>query len=312
MRQHKAAEKFDGNKATVVTIGTFDGVHVGHRKIIQRVLASAVANDLESVVLTFFPHPRMVLQKDLGIKLLNTINERMQLLEQTGIDHLVVHPFTREFSRLSAEEYVKNILVDQLKAKKVVIGYDHHFGRNRNADIEDLKRFGKQFGFEVEEIPEQDIDDVAISSTKIRKALQQGNLAKANKYLGSPFILTGTIARGKGLGRKMGYPTANLHVGENYKLIPAQGVYVVRAKIDEKVQYGMMSIGTNPTVGGVQQTIETYFFDLDQDLYDRHLQIEVLVRIRDEKKFDDVEALIAAMEEDERYSRKFIDDLNAQ
>lgn len=312
MRQHKAAEKFDGTRATVVTIGTFDGVHVGHRKIIQRVLASANSGGLESVVLTFFPHPRMVLQKDVDIKLLNTIDERVQLLEQTGIDHLIVHPFSREFSRLSAEEYVKNILIDQLKAKKVVIGYDHHFGRNRNANIDDLKSFGEQFDFEVEEIPEQDIEDVAISSTKIRKALQVGNLAKANNYLGTPFILTGIVTRGKGLGKKMGYPTANLYIKESYKLIPAQGVYVVRSVIDGNSCHGMMSIGTNPTVGGVQQTIETYFFDLDQDLYDKKLQIEILARIREEKKFDDVDTLISAMKEDEHYSRKFIDDLNAQ
>ncbi len=310
MRQHRAAEHFDGTTGTVVTIGTFDGVHVGHRKIIQRLNASAQANGLESVVLTFFPHPRMVLQKDVDIKLLNTIDERVQLLEQTGIDHLIVHPFTIEFSRFTAEEYVKHILVEQLRAKKVVIGYDHHFGRNRNANINDLKSFGRRFGFEVEEIPEQDIDDVAISSTKIRKALQSGNLTKANDYLGSPFILTGRVTRGRGLGKKMGYPTANLQIAQNYKLIPAKGVYVVRAKIGDTICHGMMSIGTNPTVGGVEETIETYFFDLDQDLYDQRLQIEVLTRIRDEKKFNGVKALIAAMEEDERFSRNFINNLD--
>ena len=306
MRQHNAAQDFDGKKGTVVTIGTFDGVHVGHRKIIQRVLASAKVNGLESLVLTFFPHPRMVLQKDMSIALLNTIEERVQLLEKTGIDHLVVHPFTKKFSRLSAIEFVKGILVDQLRAKKVIIGYDHHFGRNRNANIDDLRHFGEQFDFEVEEIPKQDINDVAISSTKIRKALDVGNLAKANTYLGHPYMLTGEIMRGKGLGRQMGYPTANLHVGEIYKLIPPKGVYVVRSKINDVFCYGMMSIGTNPTVGGIAQTIETYFFDLDKDLYGLTLQIELLTRIRDEKKFNNVDELIVAMQEDERFSLEFI------
>ncbi|MAW94160.1 MAG: riboflavin biosynthesis protein RibF, partial [Leeuwenhoekiella sp.] len=200
MKQHTSADTFDGLKGTVVTIGTFDGVHLGHRKIIDRLLASVQSNDLESVVLTFFPHPRMVLQKDIGIKLINSIDERIKLLEASGLDHLIIHPFTKAFSRLTAEEFVKDILVDQLKARKVIIGYDHRFGRNRNANIEDLKAFGTQYDFEVEEISKQDVDDVAVSSTKIRKALNEGDLTKANEYLGYPFMLNGIVSRGKGLG----------------------------------------------------------------------------------------------------------------
>jgi len=294
-----------------VTIGTFDGVHLGHRKIIDRLLASAQSNDLESVVLTFFPHPRMVLQKDTGIKLINSIDERIALLEACGLDHLIIHPFTQEFSRLTAEEFVKDILVDQLKARKVIIGYDHRFGRNRNANIDDLKAFGEHYDFEVEEISKQDVDDVAVSSTKVRKALDEGNITLANEYLGYPFMLNGVVSRGKGLGKKFNYPTANLKIEEDYKLIPAKGVYVVQATLANERVYGMMSIGTNPTVGGSDLTIETFFFDFDANLYDQHLQIELLTRIRDEKKFNSVDELIAAMQADERFSRDFIQKLNA-
>ena len=294
-----------------MTIGTFDGVHLGHRKIIDRLLASAQSNDLESVVLTFFPHPRMVLQKDTGIKLINSIDERIALLEACGLDHLIIHPFTQEFSRLTAEEFVKDILVDQLKARKVIIGYDHRFGRNRNANIEDLKAFGALYDFEVEEISKQDVDDVAVSSTKVRKALDEGNITLANEYLGYPFMLNGIVSRGKGLGKKFNYPTANLKIEEDYKLIPAKGVYVVQATLANERVYGMMSIGTNPTVGGSDLTIETFFFDFDANLYDQHLQIELLTRIRDEKKFNSVDELIAAMKADERFSRDFIQKLNA-
>ena len=290
----------------MVTIGTFDGVHRGHRKIISRLIASAQSNALESVVLTFFPHPRMVVQKESSIKLIDTIDERIHLLEETGLDHLIVHPFTHEFSRLSAEEFVEEILVNQLRAKRVIIGYDHHFGRNRNANIDDLRRYGKQYGFDVEEISKQDIDDVAISSTKIRKALEAGDLALANEFLGKPFMLTGTVTRGKGLGGKLHYPTANLHIAEDYKLIPAKGVYVVQSQIGHKDYYGMMSIGTNPTVGGSALTIETFFFDLSMDLYDKKIQIEVLTRIRDEKKFDNLDQLVRAMKQDEQFSLNYI------
>ena len=292
----------------MVTIGTFDGVHAGHRKIIERLVNSASANNLDSVVLTFFPHPRMVLQKESGIELINTIEERKQLLKETGIDHLVVHPFTHNFSRLTALEFVRDILVKKLKAKKIIIGYDHRFGRNRTADINDLRRFGEEFGFEVEEISQQDVEQVAVSSTKIRKALQDGRVERANMYLQHPFMLTGTIVRGKGIGKDLGFPTANLEIKEDYKLIPKNGVYVIRSFIDGETVYGMMNIGTNPTVGGKEKTIESYFFDLDKDLYEKELQIEMLVRIRDEKKFDSVNDLKIAMKQDQAFSRQYLKD----
>ena len=312
MKEHKGANAFKSDHHTVITIGTFDGVHAGHQKIIERLVATAKVSHLESAILTFFPHPRMVLQEDSDLKLINTIEERKQILEKSGIDHLIIHPFTHQFSRLTALEFVRDILVNKLKAKKVIIGYDHRFGRNRTADINTLKEYGKQFGFEVEEISRQDVEEVAVSSTKIRKALMEGRVEKANNYLQHPFTLTGTIVSGEGRGKEFGYPTANLKIEEDYKLIPKIGVYVVRAIIDEIPCFGMMSIGTNPTVGGKNVTIETYFFLLDKDLYGKKLQIELLTRIRDEKKFESVDALKIAMKQDEAFSERYIRDNYAE
>jgi len=308
LKEHKGAHTFKSDHPTVVTIGTFDGVHAGHQKIIERLVNEAKMSNLESVILTFFPHPRMVLQKDSDIKLINTIEERKQILEKSGIDHLIIHPFTYQFSRLSALEFVRDILVNKLKAKKIIIGYDHRFGRNRTANIDTLKEYGEQFDFEVEEISEKDIEDVAVSSTKIRTALLAGEVEKANTYLQHPFVLTGTVVKGKELGKKIGFPTANLKVEEDYKLIPKNGVYVVRSKIDDKLVYGMMSIGTNPTVGGTEKTIETNFFMPELDLYGKKLQIEMLKRIRDEKNFDSVEDLKEALKQDQTFSERFIND----
>ena len=312
MKTHSNAYTFTNEKGTVVTIGTFDGVHIGHKKIIARLTESAQANQWESVVLTFFPHPRMLLQKDADIKLINTIIERGVLLEKLGLDHLVVHPFTIDFSRMDAEDFVEEILVKALNAKKVIIGYDHRFGRNRTANIEDLKRFGTQFGFEVEEISKQELEDVAVSSTKIRAALLEGDIDKANAYLGYPIMLEGSVIHGKRLGRTLGYPTANLHISEDYKLIPGKGVYVVRSSIENTIVFGMMNIGTNPTVGGVKQSIETYFLDFDSDLYGKQLSIEILCKIREEQNFESVEVLIEAMKKDETFSRKYIQSLETQ
>lgn len=312
MKIHKGANAFNVEKQTAVTIGTFDGVHAGHQKILQRLVDATRVEKLDSVLFTFFPHPRMVLQKESGLKLINTIEERTAILEQTGIDHLVIHPFTRQFSRLTAREFVRDILVQQLKAKKVIIGYDHRFGRNRTANIDTLKEFGEEYGFEVEEITKQEIDEVAVSSTKIRNALLAGEVEKANAYLKTPFSLKGKVVKGRGLGKEFNYPTANLSIDENYKLIPKNGVYVVRSQIKGENYFGMMSIGTNPTVGGESQTIETYFFNLDKDLYGKDLRIEMLVRIRDEKKFDSIEALKTAMRQDEAFSRQYIKDNYAQ
>lgn len=291
---------------TVLTIGTFDGVHIGHQKIIKRLVEISEIKNLTPSLLTFFPHPRMVLQKDANIKLINTIDEKKDILKQFGISNLVIKEFTKEFSRLTAEDFVKNILVDHLKAKHIIIGYDHHFGRNRNANIEDLKQFGKDFDFEVEEISKQDINDVAVSSTKIRAALQEGNIKIANTYLGYNFMLTGKVIDGKKLGQTINYPTANLHIEETYKLIPKHGVYIVKSIIDNITVYGMMNIGHNPTVNGKHQTIETHFFDFNKDLYGQNLKIELLQRLRDEQKFNSVQELQSQLHIDKKNALEFI------
>ncbi|MCX7551536.1 bifunctional riboflavin kinase/FAD synthetase [Xanthomarina sp. F2636L] len=305
--------KLDFDFNTVVTIGTFDGVHIGHQKIIERLVQAAKKSHLKSVVLTFFPHPRMVLQKDANIKLINTIDERSYILEQLGLDVLVVKEFTKEFSRLTAEEFVIEVLVKQLRVKKIIIGYDHQFGRNRAANIDDLKVFGKQYNFEVEEISAQDINDVSVSSTKIRKALSEGNIKIANKYLGSNFMLSGHVVKGKGLGNTIGFPTANLNITETYKLIPKQGVYIVKASIQDQTVFGMMNIGFNPTIdSNNEQSIEIHFFNFNQSIYSESLVIELLDRIRDEQKFNSVSELKEQLLKDKETSLKHIAKLHAK
>ncbi|MAU15053.1 MAG: riboflavin biosynthesis protein RibF [Muricauda sp.] len=291
---------------TVVTIGTFDGVHLGHRKILERLTNNAKNTGLKSAVLTFFPHPRMVLQKDLDIKLLNTLEEKKQILETLGLDYLIIHPFTKEFSRLSAIDFVRDILINNLKAKKIIIGYDHRFGRNRNANIQDLISFGNTFDFEVEEIPAQEIDDVSVSSTKIRKALLEGDVETANSYLSYPYMLTGTVKKGKGLGKGFGFPTANLHIAEAYKLIPKNGAYVVKSNLDGKDYHGMMNIGFNPTVDGSQKSIEVNFFEFEGNLYGKKIQVQLLHRIRDEHKFNSIEELKEQLKKDKNHSLDLI------
>ncbi|TBM98977.1 bifunctional riboflavin kinase/FAD synthetase [Hyunsoonleella flava] len=302
-------EKYKSSASTIVTIGTFDGVHVGHQKIINRLIALGEKEGLKSVILTFFPHPRMVLQKDSNIKLINTIDERSEILDSLGLDYLLIKKFTKDFSRLSAEEFVKQVLVDRLNAKKVIIGYDHRFGRNRNADINDLIKYGEAFGFEVEEISAKDINDVAVSSTKIRKALSEGNIQKANRYLGYPFMLTGTVIKGKGIGKQLDYPTANIGINEAYKLIPKQGSYVVKTTIGKDTVFGMMNIGMNPTVSGETESIEVHFFNFDSTIYGEKIQIDVLERIRDEQKFESVQALKDQLQKDKLFSLNFINNL---
>lgn len=298
-------QDFKTTSGTIVTLGTFDGVHIGHRKIIERLIQNKDPNT-ESLVLTFFPHPRMVLQGDSEIKLLNTIDEKAFLLEKNGLDNLVIHPFDQAFSRLTAEEFVKNILVDIFKIKKIIIGHDHRFGRNRTANIDDLIVFGAQYDFEVEQISPQEIDEVSVSSTKIRNALLEGNVELANSYLGYDYFLTGTVVKGKQLGRTLGFPTANISIKENYKLVPHIGVYVVSSVVNDKVIFGMMNIGFNPTVNGQHQTIEVHYFDLNENLYDKEITVYILHRIRPEQKFESIEKLKKQLAQDKITSLEFI------
>jgi riboflavin kinase/FMN adenylyltransferase len=294
----QSIQDFRSTKKTILTLGTFDGVHIGHKKILERVTQNTKNDEYESLVLTFFPHPRMVLQDQCDIKLLNTISEKIDLLEKIGIQNLVIHPFDEIFSKLTAEEFVKTVLVDQFHIQKIIIGHDHRFGRNRTANIDDLIVFGKQYGFEVEQISVQEIKDISVSSTKIRKALQEGDMALANEYLGYDYFLKGTVFKGKQLGRTIGFPTANLKIEENYKLIPRNGVYVVKSTINQKTVFGMMNIGFNPTVGGENLSIEVNFFDFNADLYDQEIAVSMLKYIRPEQKFDSVALLKEQLEKD--------------
>jgi riboflavin kinase/FMN adenylyltransferase len=302
---HNISEFQKGEK-TFVTIGTFDGVHFGHQRILEKLVSDAKKAGKKSILLTFFPHPRMVLQKDSSLELINTIEERKNLLAKTGLDYLIIHPFSKEFSRLTALAFVRDILVNQFNVSKLCIGYDHHFGKNREGNITQLQEYSKLYDFDIEEIPAQDIDDVSVSSTKIRKALAEGNVKTANTYLGYSFMLNGNVVNGKQLGGKIGFPTANIDVEEAYKLIPKTGVYVVRSTIKDEIIYGMMNIGKRPTVDGKHQTIEVHFFDFNQDLYEQSLTVELLYFLRDEHKFDSVEHLISQLQKDEIQARDFI------
>ena len=297
---------FNNLKPSVVTIGTFDGVHLGHQKIIERLKIVAREKGLKSVILTFFPHPRMVLQSGVDIKLLNTIEERQDMLSQLGVDYLVIKEFTKDFAKLAAEQYVKEFLVDGLNAKYIIVGYDHRFGKNRRADIKDLIAFGKLFHFEVEEISVKDVEDVAVSSTKIRRALNRGDIKTANAFLGYNYFLTGTVIKGKQIGKQIGFPTANIYIEEDYKLIPKNGVYVVKSLIENTPFFGMMNIGTNPTVDGTKQFIEVHFFDFNQDLYSERIKVELLGRLRDERKFESLESLRFQLKIDQENAHKLI------
>lgn len=308
MKEYQSSSAYKNTRGSVVTIGTFDGVHLGHKALLQRLVATAQKEDLDSVLLTFFPHPRMVLQKDADLKLINTLSEKKILLKSIGLDHLIVQPFTKEFSRLTALEFVRDILVNGLNAKKIIIGYDHRFGRNRTADIENLREYGLTYGFEVEEIGAQELNEVAVSSTKIRKALEVGDITTANSYLGYPFMLNGTVVAGKGIGRTLDFPTANLKMETPHKLIPKKGVYLIQSRINEVPVYGLTSIGTNPSVGGTKMTIETYFMDFEANLYDQHLQLDFITHIRDEETFQSMEELIRAIKNDETFARDFLMD----
>ncbi len=300
VKVYKGLDEFEKLESAIVTTGTFDGVHQGHRKILNRLIEVAKKNKGESVLLTFFPHPRMVLQPDSDLKLINTIDEKIELLRQVGIDHLIIHPFTREFSRTTSLEFVRDLLVNKIGTTKLVIGYDHHFGRNREGSFEHLKEFGPIYGFEVEEISVQDVDNVNVSSTKVRKALEDGEVDLASNYLGYPFFIHGVVVHGQKNGRELGYPTANLEIQNPYKLIPANGIYAVKVEVGGKLFRGMLNIGTRPTMElGGDISVEVHIFDFKESIYGQELTVSFIKRIRSEKKFETRDALIAEMEKDQ-------------
>ena len=285
-------DEFKPVKNAVVTIGTFDGVHLGHRKIINDLKQRAEAIGGETVLLTFFPHPRMILQpEDEHLKLINTINERAELLEQAGIDHLIITPFSRDFSNQQADEYIREVLVNKIGAKTLVIGYDHRFGKDRQGGLNELQAAAPVYGFTVDEITEQDINEVAVSSTRIRNALLNAEVETANAFLGYPFFITGKVIRGDQIGRQLGYPTANLQVPENYKLIPADGIFAVTVEINTKGYQGMAYIGHRPTINGMTRNIEVNIFDFNEDIYNRVVRLNFHHFVRHDVKFNGLEAL---------------------
>lgn len=293
-------EYFRIEKPAIVTIGTFDGVHLGHQKILKRLQELKNETGLQTVVLTFEPHPRKVLfpeQKDL--KLITLIDEKLELLDKYGVDVTVVYPFSKQFSQVSSEFYIKEILLKQLHVNYLVIGYDHKFGHNRSGDINTLKHYAVENNFAVEEISAQDIDHIAVSSSKIRRALEEGNLQQASEFLGHDFLLHGEVVKGKQLGRTLGYPTANLKIGSPEKIIPKIGVYFVSVRVDGNIHFGMMSIGLNPTTD-MDNTVklEVNIFDFDRDIYGKTIQVNFLKRLRDEKKFANLNELKMALQQD--------------
>ncbi|MBI1286688.1 MAG: bifunctional riboflavin kinase/FAD synthetase [Flavobacteriales bacterium] len=292
MKVYHSIEEFEKVNGAVVTTGTFDGVHIGHRKIIARINEIARKIDGESVLLTFHPHPRMVLfPDDHGLELITTLDEKIKLLEEAGVQNLIIHPFTREFSRTTSIDFIRDILVEKLGTSVLVIGYDHHFGRNREGSFEHLRESGPLYGFQVEEISAQDVDDVAVSSTKIRAALSHGDVATAAKYLSYMYELSGTVIHGDKLGRTLGYPTANVQVEDRNKVIPANGVYACYVLLGGRKFNGMLNIGTRPTVDGGARRIEVHIFELNEELYGQKITLQLKDRIRDEQKFDSVDQL---------------------
>jgi riboflavin kinase / FMN adenylyltransferase len=306
----KDLKDYNSNSPSIITIGTFDGVHIGHKKIINQLTSTSSKEQLTSILLSFFPHPKMVLQNDRELKLINTITEKEELLNNLDLDYLIIKEFTKEFSRLSALEFVRDILVNKLNAKHIIIGYDHHFGRNRTANIEQLKEFGLLYDFKVTEILAQDINDIAISSTKIRKALINGEIQLANKFLGYDYFFNGNIVHGNSIGKTISFPTANIEVHESYKLVPKNGVYIVKTIIDKKLIFGMMNIGVNPTFDGTKQSIEIHFINFNKNIYNQNLTIYMISRIRDEKKFNSVEDLKTQLELDKVSTLSYIESLN--
>ncbi len=299
MKIHRQGEINSPLRRPVVTSGTFDGVHIGHQKILGRLKELAREVNGETVVLTFWPHPRLVLtSNNNSLKLLNTFDEKAALLEQAGIDHLVQMPFTEEFSHLSPQKYVQRILIDKLRTEFLVIGYDHRFGQNREGGFDYLQANAADFGFQVEEIPRQDIDDIGVSSTKIRQALETGDVTTANIYLGRPYEITGTVVDGDKIGRGLGFPTANISVAESYKLIPDDGIYAVQVLHKDQRYGGMLYIGNRPTLAKTNKTIEVNIFDFDQNIYGKPLTVSFIERIRGDMTLNSLDELTAQLQKD--------------
>lgn len=306
MKIYKSIDEYNESKNSVVTIGTFDGIHKGHQKIFNKLITASKQSNLSSVVLTFFPHPRVILNKYNDIKMIDTLDEKIDHLEKIGIDHLIIHPFDKKFSLLSADQFIKEYLVDKLQLKHIIIGYDHRFGKGREASVKDLKEYSREFNFVVDEIDAQEIEKITISSTKIRNSINEGDLKTTKTYLGRFFSLTGKVVKGDGLGKQINYPTANISIEEDYKIIPKDGVYYIKTTIDNKLYNGMMNIGHRPTIGTKEKSIEVNLFSFDKDIYDKVISVDVVEKIREEKKFSSIEALKTQLAKDEEHCLKLI------
>lgn len=299
MKIYHGIDDFTQLQFAVVTSGTFDGVHLGHQKIFSRLREISSRNFGETVVITYWPHPRLVLHpEDDSLKLLNTFEEKADLLKDQGIQHLIRIPFTKEFSHLTSEQFIQQILVKTIGTRKLVIGYDHHFGKNREGTFEQLKLNGPRYGFDVEEIPRQEVDHVAVSSTKIRHALEEGDIATANHFLGQPYRITGRVVTGDKIGRTLGYPTANIEIDTKYKLVPADGIYAVTVSHEHNVYKGMLYIGYRPTLQGTKRNIEVNIFDFDQDIYGETLTIHFHGQLRGDQTFDGLESMKSQLKKD--------------
>lgn len=307
MKIYEGLEGFSPIPNAVVTSGTFDGVHLGHQKIIQRIREKARSIQGETVLITFWPHPRLVLYpEEHQLRLLSTFEEKASLLRQFGIDHLVTIPFTKEFSQLSSKEFIQKVLVDQIQTKVLVIGYDHRFGKNREGSFEYLQAHSQDLGFELEEISRQDVDEIGVSSTKIRKSLESGDIHTANSCLGRPYELNGLVVKGQQIGRSIGFPTANIHIPNSYKLIPQDGVYAVEAKVEGILYKAMLNIGNRPTVDGTTKTVEAHLFDFQGDLYNKLITIYFREFIREEKKFGSLDELKNQLTQDQKTAKSIL------
>ena len=306
MKVINGIDDYSSKKKSIITIGTFDGIHVGHEKVIRTLVKESLSKNLLANILTFFPHPRMVLNKDSEIKLIDTLKEKEKKLKNLGVNTLIIHPFTKEFSRMSSIEFTRDILIKKLNVYKIILGYDHRFGKNRESSVEDLIQLGIAYNFKVEVIDAKKINSINISSTKIRKAIQTGDVDKANLYLGKYFEINGNVVKGKGIGKKIGFPTANIIIKENYKLIPNKGVYLIKAKIKNRSYYGMMNIGNRPTLNGKNETLEVNIFNFNENIYGKSLSIFFLNKIRNEIKFDSIEKLSNQLQKDKDYCKVLI------
>ncbi|WP_215226716.1 bifunctional riboflavin kinase/FAD synthetase [Echinicola shivajiensis] len=309
MKIYEGLDHFLPIKNAVVTSGTFDGVHLGHQKILARIRDIADQMDGETVLITFWPHPRLVLHpEEHNLRLLTTFEEKAKLLEKAGIDHLITIPFTKEFSQLTGEEFIQKVLIDKIHTKKLVIGYDHRFGKNREGSFDHLKANIDRYGFELEEISREDVDNVGISSTKIRKALLAGHVAEANEFLGREYELNGIVIKGQQIGRSIDFPTANIHVPSNYKLIPGDGAYVVEVAVEQRIYQAMLNIGNRPTVDGVEKTVEAHLFDYNDNLYDKQITVYFKDFLRAERKFANLEELKAQLKRDKEKARQIFNE----